>query len=221
MCQCSWGRSGCTIPALKSRVLQADPTTGSFANGGWSASACYNGGSGGATRVVAPVISGNRRSRVNGGASIGGQPMFRSNDAPAGPGRIRVDTLDPALAFNLALQPVQVATVGSFMNVFPVPVPGLDFVHAAGQDIAEGEPEPVVVQLPLGSPTTQTVTVRARNFVGIVPIRIVATPEHGWRVVVDTEIDMTNVALGDPGQISVDIDLPINTPTRIHAWTRE
>ena len=68
-----------------------------------------------------------------------------------------------------------------------------------------------------GSPTSQTVTVQARDFTGIVPIAVVLTPDSGERVVYEVEIDMRG---GDVAQVVVDVELPINNVTRVHAWTR-
>ena len=103
------------------------------------------------------------------------------------------------------------------MFVFPDVVARLDIVEAAGQIIAKGRPGPVLVLLPFGSTTSRTVTVQARDFIGIAPINVVLTPEGGASVVYPAEIDMS---LGDPAQVIANVEIPINTPTRIQVWTR-
>ena len=84
------------------------------------------------------------------------------------------------------------------MRVFPEPLPRLDILHAAGQDIQEGTTETVSVFLPLNSPTEQMVTVQGRDFTGMVPITVVLTPDSGSAVVADATLDMsTNPATVD------------------------
>ena len=108
-------------------------------------------------------------------------------------------------------------SVGSVLLIFPDPVQRLDIIEAAGEIIPEGQPEPVLVLLPFGSSTDRTVTVQARDFTGIVPIDVVLTPDNGDRVVYPAEIDM---GLGNPAQVVVDVVVPVNTITRVHAWTQ-
>lgn len=160
-------------------------------------------GSSGAIRIVAPVVAGNGVLNV---FAISG----------AGHGRIRVDTIDRT-AFQFTFSPTSTATIGSLMIVFPDVVPRLDIIEAAGEIIPEGQPEPVLVLLSFGSTTSRTVTVQARDFIGIVPINVVLTPASGPPVVYPADIDMS---LGNPAQVIVDVEIPVNTATRIQAWTR-
>ena len=102
------------------------------------------------------------------------------------------------------------------MVVDPVPLPRLDIIAAAGQVIAEGA-GPVQVILPSGTPSTQSVTVQARGFQGLVDIEVVVTPENGTRTVVPAQIDM---GTGDPAEVSVNVEIPANTAAFIHAWRR-
>lgn len=167
-------------------------------NGGCiSTSGC---GSGGAIRIVAPVVAGNGLLQVVGRSS----------------GRIRVDTIDHT-ALQFVFSPMSTTAIGSLVFVFPDVVPRLDIIEAAGEIIPEGQPEPVMVLLPFGSTTSRTVTVQARDFIGIVPINVVLTPASGPPVVYPADIDMS---LGNPAQVIVDVEIPVNTATRIHAWTR-
>ncbi|MCH7995789.1 MAG: hypothetical protein IIB57_15285 [Planctomycetes bacterium] len=161
-------------------------------------------GSGGAIRLVAPVVAGDGRLRVIGDSST------------RGVGRIRVDTIDRT-ALQFTFNQTSVTAVGTMMFVFPDVVPRLAIIEAAGEIIPEGQPDPVLVLLPFGSTTSRTVTVQARDFIGIVPINVVLTPESGPPVVYPVDIDMS---LGNPAQVIVDVEIPVNTATRIHAWTR-
>src|SRR5262245_44357115 len=135
----------------------------------------YNDGSGGAIRLVAPIIAGNGALNVNG--NYGGS------------GRIRLDTFDRHLA-NFTYNPGPTAvSSGTLMAVFPCPLPQLDIVEAAGTTIPVGTAAPVVVQLPFGSTTNRTVTVRAQDFKAVVPVAVVLTPEQGNPLVYTNLID--------------------------------
>lgn len=103
------------------------------------------------------------------------------------------------------------------MAVFTSIVPRLDVVSVAGNAIPEGSSGPFVFVLPFNSPTTQAVTVQARDFTGTVPIRIVLTPDFGEPTSIDTQVDMT---AGNPSSATVNATFPQNVAVRIHAWTR-
>jgi hypothetical protein len=167
-------------------------------------------GSGGAVRLVAPVVAGTGNIRVTGGT--GGHDNNRGD--LAGHGRIRVDTFNRT-SLSLTYQPLSAVSVGTFMAVFP-PVAGrLDIVQAAGQTIAEGS-GPVEILLPFGTSPNQTVTIRARDFSGVVPIEVVLTPSSGEREVVQGQITMST----NPAEATINVTLPVNTRTRVSAWTR-
>jgi hypothetical protein len=75
----------------------------------------------------------------------------------------------------------------------------------------------VSITLPFGAPSTQSVTVRATNFTGTVPIDIVLVPSSGAPVKYDATIAMN----GQPtAQRAVNVEIQPNNPTRIWAWTR-
>jgi len=167
-----------------------------------------NAGSAGGVRLVAPVVSGS------GTVDVDGVGLGTRNHS--GYGRFRVATLDRS-GFDVRVFPDSRArTLGSFMVVSPTPLPRLDIISAAGSAIAEGS-GPVLVTLPNDSPSTQSVTVQARDFVGLVPIEVVVTPENGTRTVVLGEIDMAG---GNPSEVSVNVEIPANTPAHINAWRR-
>jgi len=169
-----------------------------------------NGGSGGAVRIVAPLVVGS--------GSIDVRPA-----SSAGSGRIRIDSLrrfaaTPADSMNITMYPdATVASYGAYMVVFPENPPSLAITQAAGQTIAEGTASSVNVALPFNSPPNTTVVVQARNFNGVVPIRVVLTPDHGDIVTYDAEIDNTTT---NPASATVNVVLPANVNVDIAVWTR-
>lgn len=162
-------------------------------------------GSGGAIRLVAPIVSGTGRLDVLGGFI---QTSERGN------GRIRIDTFDES-GLTATMAPLVSKTSGSAMYVFLPDPPRLDIVAAADQVIAEGS-GPVQVTLPLGSPSNRTVTVRATNFTGVVPVTVAVIPESGGRSLVTGQIAMNNQP---HAETTVNVTIPANTVTRIQAWT--
>jgi len=157
-------------------------------------------GSGGAIRLVAPIVTGSGSLSALGGVGVG---------------RIRVDCSDDYSFRQLALNGV--SSRGSRMVVFPPLLPRLDIIEAAGQTIAEGTPSEIVVQLPAGASTNQTVTVQARNFTSNVPISVVVTPENAASANYNATIDLGS---GDPPKVTVNVVIPAGMKSHIHAWTR-
>lgn len=92
----------------------------------------------------------------------------------------------------------------------------MDIVNVAGVTIPEGTTNAVEILLPFDGLPMQTVTVRANDFAGLVPIQIVLSPNSSDRTVYESQIDMS---LGNPSEATVGIVVPLNDPTRIHAWT--
>ena len=198
------GGGGAILIASNTRIDITSPGN-VLANGG-QGGCQVNEGSGGAIRLLAPVVAGNGSIRVGSG-----------NCNAGGYGRIRVDSIDRT-ALQLSFQPNSSTTaVGSTMFAFPDLVPRLDILQAAGQNIPEDTPNPVTVLLPFGSTSSRTVTVRARNFTGIVPIDVVLTPDNGDRVIYPDQIDMGQ---SSSAQVIVNVDVPINSITRVEVWTR-
>lgn len=193
------GAGGITVASTTKITL-----AGRIAAIGGRDSSAANAGSGGAIRLVAPVVSGNGSMDV--GAYNGG-----------GAGRIRVDATDRAgISFSLSPS-AATASFGSMLLVLPSPLPRLDIVEAAGTVIAEGS-GPVNVQLPFGSSPARQVKVQARDFNAVVPITIVLTPDHGPSSSVNAEID--NTAGKNPATSTVDVTLPLNEQTAIRVYTR-
>lgn len=202
------GGGGAILLASNTRITFGSASAEIFARGGaYLATGNYNAGSGGAIRLVAPVVVANSaRLWVTGGQNYGGQ---------AGAGRIRIDALDRSqLGFNF--QPAGVTSIGSLMLVFPTPLPRLDIVSAAGTSVPLNS-GPVLVNLPFGSSPDQTVRVRAADFNDVVPIRVVLTPDHGDPVQYETQI---NNQVANPAEVTVNVTLPVNVQTRIGVWTR-
>jgi len=179
------------------------------ARGGNNGFPLTNHGSGGAIRLVAPVVSGTGALRVNG--QTGG--VNSSSGDRGGAGRIRIDTIDRT-DMRFTYEPLASLSVGGFMAVFPPVVPRLDIVEVAGRAIAPGAPAEIL--LPFGSSPNQTVRIRAADFVGNLPIEVVLVPSSGEREVYEADIDMNT----DPDEVTVDVEIPVNTRTRVWAWSR-
>jgi hypothetical protein len=160
----------------------------------------FNDGSGGAIRLVAPIVAGNGAIDVTGGYG--------------GNGRVRIDSL----ANNLTTTPSGSFTAGRFMVVFPTPLPRLDIMEAAGTIIPEGTNGVVQVLLPYNSDTNRTVTLQARDFGAVVAVDLLLTPDAGSRQVY--ALSITNTAGNNPAQVVVPVVIPVNTLVTIHAWTR-
>ena len=162
-------------------------------------------GCGGAIRLVAPQVTGRVNINVAGG---------QAGPAKAGRGRFRVDTFDRSGLVFLLDQP---DVIGSVMVAVPSPMPKLSIANAAGTAVAEGAAGPVSVILPTGTSPNQTIKVRARDFGGVVPIRVRLTPESGDAITVDAQIDNT---VNNPATVDVPVTLPINTGVNVMVYTR-
>jgi hypothetical protein len=162
-------------------------------------------GSGGAIRLVAPKVEGS-----------GFVDVSLDSTTALGPGRIRIDTIDRS-SMALDLRPTSTASLGAFMSPFgDGNLPRLAITEAAGQMIAE-DSGPVTITLPFNAPSTQSVTVKATDFTGNVPIDVVVVPATGSRQTYQTSIAMNGQ---QTAQVSVNVEIPANVTTRIWAWTR-
>jgi hypothetical protein len=65
------------------------------------------------------------------------------------------------------------------MFVFPPNNPRLYFVNAAGQAIDPATLSAVTVSLPAGTNLVQNFSLRGENFLGDVPVTVVAAPDNG------------------------------------------
>ncbi len=171
------------------------------ANGGGNCAVGQNGGSGGAIRMIAPLVTGSGTLNAIGQCS-------------GGDGRIRIDSTNRrAIVFPATPTP----SLGANLAVFPTSIPRLDIITAAGTDIPEGTGAPVSIQLPFGSTTNRTVTVQARDFNAVVPISVALTPDSGRALIYQSTID--NQA-SNPAQATINVTVPVNVVVSVNAWTR-
>ena len=166
-------------------------------------------GSGGAIRLVAPVISGY------GSLSVNGTVLNSWYGYISGAGRVRIDCMDRR--FLNVSYPVAVASIGANMVAFPPNSPRLDITRVATNTIPVGTSSPVFFMLPQGSDTNQTVMVQARNFGTNVAIRVVLTPDSGSSSSYDTNIDNSTI---NPASVTVPVVVPVNVQVQVNAWTR-
>ncbi|MEM7246084.1 MAG: hypothetical protein AAF533_12125 [Acidobacteriota bacterium] len=195
------GGGGAILLASNTRI-QVIWSGGIYAEGGGSSGAE---GSGGAIRLVAPIVEGNGFIYARGGESGTG-----------GGGRIRIDTLDGS-GITFGSQPPCAVSIGSIMRVSSPQTGRLDITDVGGTAIVVGTTSAVLVDLPPGSSENQTVTVQATDFTGMVPIQVALTPEKGSRTTFDATIDMSG---GSPASVVVPVVIPANVPVEINVWTR-
>jgi hypothetical protein len=177
-----------------------------FARGGNNLGSSVNAGSGGAIRLLAPIVRGSGLINVQG----------NNGDGSAGHGRIRVDTIDRS-DLRLNFTPGALTTVGADMFVFPPKVPRLDIIETAGTSIPVDTAQLVTVQLPFGADPNRTVTVRAQDFGNKVPISVILTPDSGDPIIVNSQIDNTTQ---NPASIAVPVTFPQNVLVTVNVWTR-
>lgn len=188
-------------------ILIASNTQIEIPNGGsirsLGGSPATQAGSSGSVRLVAPKVFGNGTIVVPGTSGHGAH------------GRFRVDTIDRR-EMSISCQPTGSLSVGGFMRSFLDPLPNLALTHAAGTNIPEGATEPVLVFLPNNAPTTQQVSVQARNFTGPLPIRVTLNPDVGDKIIQDVTLDMST----NPDSVDLMMEFPVNTPVSVEANTR-
>lgn len=191
-------------------ILIASATRIVVENGGWVTAEGEVGGgdaaegSGGAIRLVAPIVEGAGR-------------LDYSSWSSGFSGRLRIDAIDhQGVKFGYDGSSAA-RSFGSNLIVFPDIIPSLDILNAAGQTIAEGTQGPVTVTLPPGASEAQTIVLQARDFEDIVNVEVVLIPDSGDRLVFEAQIDNRN---NNPAVVSVPVQVPANTRTHVHAWTR-
>lgn len=179
-----------------------------------------NGGSGGAIRLVAPVIAGagklyaSGRSNHHTGFQGGGSTMSEGGGA----GRIRIDSIDrSAMSFDFFPSSGTTVSIGGNMLVFLDPQPRIDILSVAGTDIPVGTTNGITIQLPFNADPNRQITVQARDFGVEIPITIALQPSSGERVLIEDVIDNSTA---NPATKTIDITLPVNVETTIHVWTR-
>lgn len=167
--------------------------------GGW--------GSGGAIRMVAPMIAG--RGWVS-AAGPGGN---------ANAGRIRCDLIERQFfnpTFNPATAPVTANE--TFMVTFPPNVPTLRLVSVAGTPVPANGPAGFTITLPFNEPAQQSIVVEATGFGAEVPIAVKLTPASGPApAAINASILNTGT---EPAHTTVIGNFPPNVPVTVNAWTR-
>ncbi|MDA0349583.1 MAG: hypothetical protein O3C43_13975 [Verrucomicrobia bacterium] len=206
------GGGGALLIASNTQVELAS-TGVILAQGGRFFAGAYNGGSGGAVRLVAPHVFGSGAIRAeslrNDYAALG--------NSFAGFGRIRVDTIDRS-GISITFDPSAFTSVGSNLVVFPTPTPRLDITEVAGTNVALDTTTSEFVLLDFNEDPNKTVTVRAENFNKVVNIAVVLQPVNGDRIIYEDSID--NSSSNNPASKAVNVVFPLNTQTKVFVWTR-
>ncbi len=198
-CFCGGGGGGGAI-LIASNVRISLPVVdhGVFARGG---SSYYNAGSGGAIRLVAPVVEGVGVVNAAGG-----------NHGASG--RIRVDSPDTSKA---TLGYAGAWSIGSLMLTKLPAEPKLNLLKIGDRDIPQDAAGTVTVVFPNGTPAERVVQVQAKDFGAVVPIRVALTPDYGDRVIVDAELDNTAAGVATA---SIPVTFPLNVTVAVNVWTR-
>jgi hypothetical protein len=191
-------------------ILVASTTRITFSSSGsilaHGAASGWGYGSGGAIRLVSPIVAGN------GSLSVSGNSL-------AGDGRVRIDVIDRS-QFALQITPGTPRTlvVGGLMAVFPPVNPQLDIISVGGEAIAPGSQTPIFVRLPFGAPANQVIELRARDFNQSLPVTVALIPDSGPPSYYQTTIN--NVAANPSAPVAVTVNMPANVIVRVMAWTR-
>lgn len=202
------GGGGALLIASNNKIVFGQGTNAGslLAKGGTMPGYNIGNGSGGAIRLVSPLVTGRSTASLRNG----------NGSATFGIGRFRIDAYDTT-GFVNAVGGDAPDAFGVVMMIFPSLLPKLSVASAAGTTIAEGAASPVMVNLPTGSPANQIVKVRARDFGGIVPIHVRLVPESGTAITVDATIDNT---VNNPATVDVPVTMPINTGVNVQVYTR-
>ena len=172
------------------------------------------GGAGGAVRLVAPIVSVAGSIDVSGGTN-----SIFNFDGYGGNGRVRIDTTSSLNAkviggYSQAPAAAPIVSYGRSFFVFPPTSPQLYFTTVGGTAIQPGTSNSIA--LPSGSSTNQIVTLCGTNFLGTVPVQIVATPANGPSFT-------TNIVLNFPTAnilvtTNVTVSVPASIATQLNAY---
>ncbi len=164
-------------------------------------------GSGGAVRLLAPVISG------------GGMIDVAGWNPTDGNGRISCEMIERSnFSMNLTPAGPWIVTTNFVPFVEPPNPPRLRVVSIAGIPIPVDAPAGYTVVLPLNAPANQTVVIEATGFGVEVPVDLRITPANGPALPLVS--DIINNALAEPAVQSFAVSLPSNVPLTFNAWTR-
>lgn len=180
--------------------------------GNWQSTPMNASGSGGAIRLVAPVVRGA------GVISVAGARTPDCSCAGNGTayGRIRIDALTRnEMTFNYDGAP-HLVSLGTFLAVDPPTVPKLEVVSVAGQAVPPGQSASIV--LPFGTPAEQLVRVRASGFGSAVfNYRVVLTPESAEFPSIYDVVGVSTQA--GPDERDITVSIPANNVTHVDVWT--
>lgn len=133
-----------------------------------------------------------------------------------GNGRVRIDTTSSlnAKVIGNSQAGAPVVSYGRSFFVFPPTSPQLYFTTVGGTAIQPGTSNSIA--LPSGSSTNQIVTLCGTNFLGTVPVQIVATPANGPSFT-------TNIVLNFPTAnilvtTNVTVSVPASIATQLNAY---
>jgi hypothetical protein len=195
------GSGGAILIASSVAITNAGTVS---ASGAGSRDQC---GSGGAIRLVAPLIAGTGSLDVSGGGGF------------ENAGRIRCDLIERqrfALTFSPPSAPVTASE--AFMVTFPPNIPSLRLISVAGVPVPPDAPAGFTVTLPFNAPALQPIVLEASDFGVEVPVSVRLTPASGNAPPPIPET-INNVAAGS-AQITVNAPFPPNVPVFVEAWTR-
>lgn len=201
------GGGGAILIASNTKIeFGASSGTIDATGGEYGTSSAYNGGSGGAVKLVAPRITGPARINVI------------NRNFTGGAGRIRLDAINYAGADLRHHSPSEALSFGSMMATgLEGTVPRLELVSVAGRPLPTNNIATGFILLPNGSAVEQPVEIRARNFGTRVPVNVVVQPDNGPTLHFPAEIDNTTA---NPSTATVTVSLPANTPVKVNVWTR-
>ncbi len=90
-------------------------------------------------------------------------------------------------------------------------------MEAAGQPIAAGITNQVLISLPPGASTNQTVRVQATGFTNDVPVTVAVAPEAGASARFDGVISISST---NPVTGTVNVVIPADSFCNVSVWTR-
>jgi hypothetical protein len=195
------GGGGAILLASNTQISVA--STGRVNALGGAGHSTNNGGSGGAIRLLAPVISLSGTLDARGGGD-------------GGNGFIRTDTGILTQGSSASIQGV--FSSGQNTVIFPTNAPSLRLTNVAGNNVPLNQTNEVILNLPPSGVTTQPVEVRAEGHNSVVAFSIVLVPEAGERRIFNGTIDNRTQ---NPATRSFNVDFPLDTPVHVHLWTQQ
>jgi hypothetical protein len=166
-------------------------------------------GSGGAIRLIAPIIRGDGIVDVTAGLNQNW-----------GNGRIRCDLTDRSNFAQLLHYPASAPfTSDQYLPLAfpPNPVPSLRIVSVGSFNVPPNSPAGFPVVFPVNASLSQPVVLEASGFGTQVPIVIKRTPVSGPALPI-TNATIPNTG-ANPATVSIPLDFPANVPITLNVWT--